>query len=605
MSPRPFASYRDLAGGVVPRAPLAFIWMFLRHLFPWNVAALALSAMAAMALMGMEPLALSHLVQALQEGNSTPPGAWSPDVTLWFVALGGLWVVSALFNRVSEYVDLRTVPALRAAVQAYLYSYLMEHAPRFFHENFAGHLSQKIRQAPESAATLLSITMHDAARILVILGIGLGLLAASHPGFAVLLVGWTVLFLSSSVLFSRRCVRLSRRLSDDAAMVGGRLVDSVTNADLVRSFVGMVYERRLLSLALGEEQKSGEALRRFLILMRLVQFNATLLFQILLVGLSVSEVMAGRMKPGDFVMVFSLSNLVAGNVWGLSNRLFDWFEHVGNLTEAIELITRPHEIVDPPGARSLRIDGGRVEVRGLHFAYADGTRVFTGLDLSIREGEKVALVGPSGAGKSTLVRLLLRHYEPQRGGIFIDGQDIVTVTLDSLNLTIAEVPQTPGMFHRSLRDNIRYARPEAGDEEVIAAAIKADCHEFIEKRAGGYDSLVGERGVRLSGGERQRVAIARAFLKDAPILILDEATSSLDSETEHRIQQALWRLMAGRTVIAIAHRLSTITGMDRVFYLDRGRIVEQGSHAELLRLGGAYARLWNRQVGGFLPEVIG
>ena len=226
--------------------------------------------------------------------------------------------------------------------------------------------------------------------------------------------------------------------------------------------------------------------------------------------------------------------------------------------------------------------------------------MFEHFSLSIRPGERVGLVGPSGAGKSTLIKLLRRQFVFDQGHIFIDGQDIAQATWDSLHEAFAEVPQNPGMFHRSVRDNIRYSRPNAGDDAVMAAARNAHCHHFIVTRPKGYESIVGEKGMKLSGGERQRVAIARAFLKNAPILVLDEATSSLDSEAEHLIQEGLLKLMEGRTVIAIAHRLSTIMHLDRIVVLENGRVVEEGAHAALLALGGTYARLWNRQAGGFM-----
>jgi ATP-binding cassette, subfamily B, bacterial len=246
---------------------------------------------------------------------------------------------------------------------------------------------------------------------------------------------------------------------------------------------------------------------------------------------------------------------------------------------------------------------GAIRYENIKFAHPDGLQVFDGLNLMIRPGEKVGLVGPSGAGKSTLVKLLRRQFEPQAGRILIDAQDISHVTWDSLNEAIAEVPQVASIFHRAVRDNIRYAKPGADEGEVLHAATEAYAHDFITGRTTGYDTIVGEQGIKLSGGERQRVAIARALVKDARILVLDEATSSLDSESEHLIQQALWTLMQGRTVIAIAHRLSTIAGMDRIVYLEAGRIVEEGPHRELLAKGGAYARLWNRQMGGFIDAA--
>jgi ATP-binding cassette subfamily B protein len=246
---------------------------------------------------------------------------------------------------------------------------------------------------------------------------------------------------------------------------------------------------------------------------------------------------------------------------------------------------------------------GEIVFEDISFSHSDGHPVFQGLNLRIKAGEKVGLVGKSGAGKSTLVKLLRRQFEPQGGRILIDGQNVSEVTWDSVNEAIAEVQQMPGVFHRPVRDNIRYSKPEADETVVVSAAKDAHAHDFISGREAGYDTIVGEQGIKLSGGERQRVAIARALVKDAKILVLDEATSSLDSESEHLIQEALFELMRGRTVIAIAHRLSTIVGMDRIVYLENGRIVEQGNHAELLARGGPYAQLWNRQVGGFIDAA--
>jgi ATP-binding cassette subfamily B protein len=310
------------------------------------------------------------------------------------------------------------------------------------------------------------------------------------------------------------------------------------------------------------------------------------------------------MTAGDCIMVVSLATMIANQVWALSNRMLEFFEQYGILADSLDLVTQPHEIVNRVDATELQVTRGEIEYRQVYFAHADRTPVFEGLNVRIAGGEKVALVGPTGAGKSTFVRLLRRQFALDAGQIVVDGQDVSAVRLDSLNLAIGEVPQSPNLFHRSLRENIRYARPEATDAEVDDAARKAHCHEFIVRRAEGYDTIVGEQGVRLSGGERQRVAIARAFLKNAPVLVLDEATSSLDSETEHLIQEALFRLIEGRTVIAIAHRLSTIARMDRLIVLESGCIRESGTHAELLAAGGIYSQLWRRQSGGFLAEGV-
>ncbi len=594
----------------LPSSPWAFLWRFVRDGFAGRTVLLTLAAIGGIGLMGLEPVAMRGLVDTLAGQAETGGANRTEGVLSWLLLLGGLWVASALFNRLRELIDLHTSPALRHAIQVRLFAHLIDHAPRYFQDNFAGNLGQKVKQAGQSAIQLLEILTNDIVRILVILTIGLWLLAAAHTLFAVLLVAWTIAHLGVSALLARRCLTLSHAFSEEVSSSTGRMIDVIVNADLVRAFARRREERALLSETLTGEVERSKELRWFLTKMWFGLFNALLVFQITLIGIAVSEAIAGRMSVGDFAMVFSLASIVGTNVWNLSSRMLHFFEQLGILSGALDLIVRPHEIPDPPGRPALAVTAGAIDFHALRFSHPGGAAVFDGLTLSIAPGERVALVGPSGAGKSTLVRLLRRQFPLQGGHIRIDGQDIAAVGLDSLNRAIAEVPQVPSLFHRSIHANIAYGAPSvalgstpgASDEAIRAAAAKAHCQDFIERRAGGYDTVVGERGVQLSGGERQRVAIARAFLKDAPILVLDEATSSLDSETEHHIQDALWSLFEGRTVIAIAHRLSTITGMDRIVYLDGGRVLEDGDHATLLQRNGPYARLWRRQVGGFLPS---
>lgn len=592
--------YRSFAEGPIPKQPWAFVWLFMRVRFAGQAALLIFAAAMSMVTMGLEAPALRGLVDELQRAAGT--GIWTSALVLWLAMLAGMWIASSIFNRVYQLADIRFSPPLRYMIQAYLFSYLIEHSPRYFQENFAGTLGQKIKQAGQSTLGVMNIVLHDAVRILTILVLGVGLLIAANPVFALVILLWSAAYMAFSARLARRTLVLSRAMSAEVSTSTGRLIDAISNAELVRAFARAAFERDFIATFLRRELDASRRVRFFLAIAHLFQHAATLAFQILLIAVAVAEVIGGTMTPGDFVMVVSLSTLIATQVWSLSNRFLEFFEHYGAIADSIELVSRPHEIVDRPTSHPLAVKAGAIEFRAVHFAHADGAPVFEGLNLRIAGGEKVALVGPSGAGKSTLIKLLRRQFPLDAGQILIDGQDIAAVTLDSLNHGIGEVPQQAGLFHRPIGDNIRYARPEASDDEVIEAATQAHCHEFIMRRAEGYGTIVGEQGIRLSGGERQRVAIARAFLKNAPILVLDEATSSLDSETEHLIQQALWRLIEGRTVIAIAHRLSTITGMDRILYLETGRVVEDGPHAVLLERNGPYAALWRRQVGGFLPQ---
>jgi ATP-binding cassette subfamily B protein len=446
----------------------------------------------------------------------------------------------------------------------------------------------------------MEMVCFDLTKITVMLIVSMALLIGQNGHLALLLGGWMVIYLIGSSLLAYRCVGLSKAFSAAVSTSSGKLIDAISNAETIRSFARARHERVFLNDFLEGERQRSIRLRWFLIAIRMFQSIAVLSMIAALCWVALDDMLMHGGDLGSFTLVFALANLIALSVWNLSNRMLDFFDNLGTLTEAIDLVTEPHEITDRPGARPLVVTQGRIDVEGVGFAHPDGLPLFEALDLQIGAGEKVALVGPSGGGKSTLVKLLRRQFEPHGGRILIDGQDIATVTWDSVNAAIAEVSQAPGVFHRPVGDNIRYGRLAAPEPELVTAAKRAHSHDFIARRPSGYATIVGEQGIKLSGGEKQRIAIARALLKDARILILDEATSSLDSESEHLIQQALWELMAGRTVIAIAHRLSTITGMDRILYLQTGRIIEQGSHAELVARGGAYARMWRRQVGGFV-----
>jgi ATP-binding cassette subfamily B protein len=592
----PLTDLREL--GQPPRNPWAFMWFLARAHFSRPLVAMYALVIVGVAAESLGPFALNRMVDALT-GVAAGSAAARDQAFVWLAILAGLWLVSELLFRAYEIVDTYTGPRLRAVAQKYLFRYLLGHSPRYFQDNFAGRLAQKIKQAGQSAVMMIYLLVRDGPQIIVLLTVSAILLAIEGPLYAVILVVWTVVYLVGVAWLARHCVQLSRNFSDAWSVSSGKMVDTISNADIVRAFARTGHERTYVSGYLFDEMAASMRTRWFLTVMRAFQSTALWVIRLVLIGYALYEVLAGALSIGAFTMIFLLVSLIAQNLKQLSFQMLDFFEFLGNLTEALEVISEPHEITDAPGARPLIVSKGHIAFRNVHFAHADGTHIFRGLNLDIRPGEKVGLVGRSGAGKSTLVKLLRRQADPQSGEILIDGQNIAHVTWASLNEAIAEVPQQPGIFHRTVRDNIRYHDPTASDEAVEEAARLAHAHEFIVKRGTGYDTLVGEQGIKLSGGERQRIAIARAFIKNARILVLDEATSALDSESEHLIQEALWDLMKGRTVIAIAHRLSTITGMDRIILMDRGRIIEEGSHADLISRGGHYARLWNRQVAGF------
>ena len=599
-APEPLAEVAPLA--CVPSTPFAFIWFLVRTHFPVRVAILVTLAATATSIEAFGPYALAQLINAIGAAAAARL-SFGVAILPWMGLLAAIWFGSTIAYRAYEALDVEMSPRMRALAQKYLFTYLLGHSPRYFQENFAGKLGQKVKQAGQATVSILNILCFEMVRVTMLLLVGGVLMFRAHASYALVLAAWAVLYLSIVVTLARRCVFLSKAFSEEVSTSTGRLIDAIANADLVRAFAKAAYERRFLSHFLADEMNASRRLRRFLIMMRGFMAVASLGLMLGLVALTGRDALAGTISVGAFAMIFFLSNTIARSVQELSYRMLDYFEQLGTLAEALGLVSAVHEIVDAPDAKPLSVKEGAIRFEHVRFAHPDGHSVFADLSLIIRPGEKVGLVGPSGAGKSTLVKLLRRQFEPQSGRIVIDGQDISRVTWDSLNEAIAEVPQVANVFHRAVRDNIRYSRPDADEADVVQAAMDARAHDFIEAREKGYDTIVGEQGIKLSGGERQRVAIARALVKNARILVLDEATSSLDSESEHLIQEALWTLMQGRTVIAIAHRLSTIAGMDRIVYLEAGRIVEEGPHRELLAKGGAYARLWNRQMGGFIDAA--
>ncbi|MDA1342654.1 MAG: ABC transporter ATP-binding protein, partial [Proteobacteria bacterium] len=428
------------------------------------------------------------------------------------------------------------------------------------------------------------------------------LLLKVHQGLGFMVAGWVLVYVLLSYWLATRCRPYAQSYAATRSQVNGKIVDSVTNILNAKLFARLQFEREYLDGFLETEVQTARRTFWYMERVRWFQFISAALLKVGTVYYALTLWDSGLIGVGDFTMCIGLALLIISDARNLSRRFLEFFEYVGNIANGLDTIVQPHEIVDAHGALPLKITQGRIEFRNVCFGYDPKQLVFDNFNVVIEPGQRVGLVGFSGSGKSTFVGLMLRNYEPQSGQILIDGMDIAQVLQDSLHEQVSLIPQDPSLFHRSLKENISYGRLEVDDEAIETAACLAHADEFIRNMPEGYSALVGERGVKLSGGQRQRIAIARVILKDAPILILDEATSSLDSITEKTIQENLDRAMGRKTVIAIAHRMSTIAHLDRILVFDQGSIVEDGEHSQLLARQGLYHRLWSMQAGGFLPD---
>ena len=585
----------------LPSNPFRFVLHYLRH-YRWPLLAMVLLELGQAACQILIPKAVQLLIDsaALLRGR--------PDVSIWTELSGPmkffviLNIGILIFSRSSGALLVMIGPSLRQRVRSSLYRYLQGHSQRYFMGNFAGSLSNRVSEVSMGVNHSLWTILFDFWPVTVTLAVSLVLLVQVHSGLAMVLGLWTLGYVAVSYVLAMRCREYAKVFAASRSAVSGRIVDAVTNVMNSKLFARMDFERRHLRRYLDREVQAARRTFWFMERMRWFQFIATLSLQVGMIAYAAGIWVEGGISVGSFAMVASLLLMVINDVRNLSRRFLEFFEYIGNITDGVGVIVRPHEITDAPHAGELTVTQGEIRFENVDFAYAEGIEVFRGLNLTIRPGERVGLVGFSGSGKSTFVNLVLRLYDIQGGRILIDGRDIREVTQNSLRRAVSMISQEPMLFHRSLRENVRYGALDASDEDVQDAARRAHAHDFIETLPQGYGALVGERGVRLSGGQRQRIAIARAVLKNAPIVIMDEATSSLDSVTERHIQESIQQLMQGRTSVVIAHRLSTISHLDRIVVFHAGQVVEDGTHAELLTLNGHYARMWSMQAGGFLPE---
>jgi len=567
--------------------PFAFILRYVRQRPGTHLVILGCVLLAVACSVGTQ-YGVKYLVDGLSGGRSGP-------VWIGFVFLVSLIAADNLLWRVASWVASFTFPGVTADLRRDMFRHLTGHAPSYFSDRLPGMLSSRITATSNAVFTIENMFVWNVLPPFVATFLAIALIASVSVNMALALSVAAALLMALVFKLAADGKPLHDEFADKAATVDGEMVDVINNMPLVRAFCGLGYEHARFENTVNLEVNARGRSLRYLERLRLLHAVITVILTVALLAWAIQLWQRGGASTGDVVLICTLGLSILHATRDLAVALVDVTQHVARLSEAVATLLVPHELSDHPEAEPLVRAGAAISFNNVTFQYPGGSKVFDRFTLRLNAGERVGLVGASGGGKSTLFVLLQRFYDVQNGSITIDGQDISRVTQHSLRDAISVVPQDISLFQRSIRDNIRYGRPDATDQEVLRAAIAARC-DFVETLPEGLDTMVGDRGVKLSGGQRQRLAIARAFLKDAPILLLDEATAALDSESEEAIREALARLMHGRTVIAIAHRLATLRNFDRVVLLQGGRIIEEGPPDRLMQGQGPYRELVAREI---------
>ena len=582
--------------------PLAFLLRYVRR-HPVGHAIVLGAVVLAVIFSVCTQYGVKALIDVVSHGPNGGGNVW-----LAFAVLCGLITADNMMWRIGGWSAARTFVRVTGDVRSDLFVHLAGHSPSYFSERLPGTLASRITATSNAIFQTENSTSWNVLPPCIAVTVSIVLIASVNPVMAAALAGVSLAMAAVIFMLARNGTPIHRDFAGKAAGVDGELVDVISNMHVVRAFGATWREHARITGRIGGEMAARSRSLIYLEKLRLLHAVITAAITAGLLAWGVVMWQRGQATAGDLVLICSLGLTILHSTRDLAVALVDLTQHVARLDEAITALLIPHELPDAPGAVTLlsssrQPSSGRVVFEGVRFAYPGREPILDELDLVIEPGQRVGLVGASGAGKSTVLALLQRFYDIQRGRILIDGKDIAHVTQDSLRTMLAIVPQDISLFHRSVLENIRYARPDATEEEVLAAATVARCRNFIEALPEGFETIVGDRGVKLSGGQRQRLAIARALLKDAPIMLLDEATSALDSESEQAIQVALDNLMHGRTVVAIAHRLSTLQGFDRIVVMAAGRVIDDGSPALLSARPGPYRELLRKQMFGELPRV--
>ncbi|MFA6303618.1 MAG: ABC transporter ATP-binding protein [Legionella sp.] len=576
----------------------AFIWHFLKQ-YKGFVLCFAISATLA----GFQGPFSSLLIKSLINTLATPQ-AKDLHLLYWYAVLlvANFIVFDNCTWRTVSYLNYKYEALIKNQIISQTFEYVLGSSYQYFQNNLSGRVANQITTLGDNIERIIHRIAPQFFRGASLLCIALISMYLVNVRFFYTLLIWFIVFSFTSIALSKFLVSLSDKHAEAESLNSGELVDSITNAHNVRIFARRTYEVSRLKHSLAITQKQFQKKELYLIMLNSIQGLLIACMLAFMLYFLIQLYAKSAVTIGDFALILGLCMEVAYITWYTMEQVDEFNQAVGKCKQSLNKLIIPQEIKDKEAPEELHIHRGEIVFSGVKFHYHGTNTLFHNKSVTIKAGQKVGLVGFSGSGKSTFVNLILRLYDVVDGHILIDGQNIQDITQESLRAHIAMIPQEPTLFHRSLMENIRYSRIDANDEEVISAAEKAHADEFIKQIDEGYDALVGERGIKLSGGQRQRIAIARAILKNAPILILDEATSQLDSITESKIQESLWELMKNKTTIVVAHRLSTLLHMDRILVFDKGNIVQDGSHKELVQQVGLYKTLWDAQVGGFLPD---
>jgi ATP-binding cassette, subfamily B, bacterial len=590
----------------LPNRLLPFCWHFFRQFF-WGCLGLLVFPVLGRAVFASIAYATKRLTDTVLAMHG-PIATAGPRLTGPLVLFGLLVIGRFALDGAMWFCSYNTRSPMLVRIKEEVFAYAQRLSPAYFESTLSGKIAHRAVMLPDQVLVLFDMMVFDFIPSSMFFVFVAAFFYLASPWFCAAAALSILVYFVTSIFVGRESARRSAANNEARASVTGRIVDVITNIRNVFQFANQSLEDRDLQRYTYEERERRRALYRSVVRLRCVQYLMDISMWLGFVGGAVYAWVHGHIGAGDFVMITALTGSLLQTAYNLGQRIPEFYEQLGAAQESIATLIVPATIRDRAGAPELVVKEASIHFERVAFAYDAGKHgprnIVEHFELCIPSGQRVGLVGPSGAGKTTLMGLLMRMHDVSAGAIRIDGQDIREVTLQSLRAALGLIPQDTSLFHRTLLENIRYGRPNATDEEVIAAAQRAHAHEFIVELEHGYHTLVGERGTKLSGGQRQRIAIARAILRDAPILLLDEATSALDSHSEHLIQQAMRSAMAGKTVIAIAHRLSTVMDMERLIVLQRGVIVADGSHAELLEQGGLYADLWHRQSGGFNPVAV-